>query len=164
MIYDNEQVRRKDRLLDEPQAIELLRTSEYGVLSMADDGQPYAIPLNYVWDGASSLYAHCAPEGRKLRVLEQNGKVSFCIVGGVHLLPSQFTTEYESLVLEGRASVVSDEEEKRRALRLLIEKLAPSELAVGDKYIEKSFHRTAVLRIDIRTWSGKRKKVHRTKE
>ena len=36
MKYVNETVRRQDRLMDEARAIELLSTSEYGVLSMVD--------------------------------------------------------------------------------------------------------------------------------
>ena len=100
MAFDNSNVRRQDRLLDEERAVALLRTAEWGVLSMCDtDGAPYGLPLNYVWDGASSLYIHCAPEGRKLRCLEHEQRVSFCIVGNVNLLPSKFTTEYESIVL-----------------------------------------------------------------
>ena len=62
MKYVNDTVRRQDRLMDEERAIELLRESEYGVLSMVDtDGSAYGVPLNYVWDGGQSIYIHCAP-------------------------------------------------------------------------------------------------------
>ena len=65
MKYVNETVRRQDRLLNEERALQLIRDSEYGVLSMvADDGGAYGLPLNYVWDGEHSLYIHCAPEER----------------------------------------------------------------------------------------------------
>lgn len=70
MKYNNDDVRRRDRLLSEQRATELIRIAEYGVLSMIDeDGQPYAIPVNHVWDGEDSLYIHCAPEGKKLRAI-----------------------------------------------------------------------------------------------
>ena len=43
MKYVNETVRRQDRLLNEERALQLIRDSEYGVLSMvADDGGAYA--------------------------------------------------------------------------------------------------------------------------
>ena len=49
MKYNNDDVRRRDRLLSEQRATELIRIAEYGVLSMIDeDGQPYAIPVNHV--------------------------------------------------------------------------------------------------------------------
>ena len=57
MKWDNSSVRRSDRLLDQSRALELLRTAEWGVLSMTDiDGSPYGVPLNYVWDGEAALY------------------------------------------------------------------------------------------------------------
>ena len=87
MTYDNDQVRRQDRLLDESSAMDLLRRAEWGVLSMRDaDGAPYGVPVNYVWDGNHSIYIHCAPEGRKLRCLDQDARVSFCVVGQVQWL------------------------------------------------------------------------------
>ena len=147
--------------MDEERAIELLRTSEFGVLSMADaDGTPYGIPVNYVWDGAESIYIHCAPEGRKLRIIARQSKVSFCLVGRVHLLPGQFTTEYESVVLTGVARTGLDEAERMKALHLLIDKLSPDFKEIGDKYAHKSFHRTEIIRVDFAEFSGKRKKVH----
>ena len=160
MTFDNSDVRRQDRLLDEEQAAALLRRAEWGVLSMCDaGGTPYGIPVNYVWDGDSALYIHCAPEGRKLRCLDQEPKVSFCIVGNVNLLPSKFTTEYESIVLTGLAVRHLDEKQRHHALELLLEKLSPDDKQVGMKYAEGSFHRVEIIRLDITSWSGKRKAV-----
>lgn len=160
MKYDNSEVRRQDRLLPLDRAEALLRGQEWGVLSVCGaDGAPYGLPLNYVWDGHRSLYVHCAPEGRKLRCLDHERRVSFCIVGNVNLLPAKFTTEYESVVLTGIAVRHLDDEEKRHALELLLEKLSPSDKAVGMQYAAASFHRVEILRLDIDSWSGKRKQV-----
>lgn len=161
MKYVNEKVRRQDRLMEESRARELIATAEYGVLSMVDEhGEAYGVPLNYVWDGKDSIFIHCAPEGRKLRALVRNPQVSFCIVGRVKLLPGQFTTEYESVVLKGTACVDFSPEERIDALHLLIDKLSPDFKAIGDKYAHKSFHRVQIIRIDFSEYSGKRKYVH----
>ena len=160
MNFDNSGVRRQDRLLDELQAFELLRTAEWGVLSMVDEsGMPYGLPLNYVWDGKQSLYIHCAPDGRKLCCLDHEARVSFCVMGRVNLLPAKFTTEYESIVLTGKAVRHLTDEEKRSALELLLGKLSPSDKNIGMKYAAASFHRVEVIRLDIDTWSGKCKRV-----
>ena len=144
----------------EERAVELLRISEYGVLSLADaGGLPYGIPVNYVWDGASSIYIHCAPEGRKLRCLAYCPAVSFCIVGSTRLAPEKFTTSYESIVLSCRAVVGLPQDERRRALAIFLEKYSPRHLETGLKYAEKSFHRTEIIRLDIVAMSGKCKKV-----
>ena len=160
MTYNNDEVRRRDRLLDESRALELLRTAEYAVLSMIDEqGKPYGIPISHIWDEGEHIYIHCAPEGKKLRALRAHSEVSLCIVGRVHLLPSKFTTEYESVILRGTAHIDLSEEERRHALHLLLEKLCPDDLELGKVYVEKSFHRTAIIRIDVESFSGKRKYV-----
>ena len=142
MKYTNDEVRRRDRLLDEARALELLRTAEYAVLSMIDEeGKPYGIPINHIWDEGERIYIHCAPQGKKLRALRAHSEVSLCIIGRVHLLPSKFTTEYESVILRGRAQLDLPAEE------------------LGQQYVEKSFHRTEIIRIDISELSGKRKYV-----
>jgi nitroimidazol reductase NimA-like FMN-containing flavoprotein (pyridoxamine 5'-phosphate oxidase superfamily) len=164
MKYVNDTVRRQDRLLDEERAKELLQTAEYGVLSMVEEnGYPYAVPINFVYNGDNSVYLHCAPEGKKLRAIAQHPEVSFCIVGRVNLLPKMFTTEYESVVLRGTAHIQLPEEERMKALEMLIDKLAPDYQEVGRKYAKGSFHRTEIIRIDFTEYSGKRKYVHLNK-
>lgn len=159
MIYDNSGVRRQDRLLTEAEARGLLAAGEYGVLSMCDGGEAYGIPVSYVWDGAESLYIHCAPEGRKLRCVAASPRVSFCVTGPTRVVPERFTTAYESVVTECEAHLGLPEAERMRALELIVAKYAPGLEAVGRKYAEKSFHRTQIIRLDIRTFSGKCKRV-----
>lgn len=162
MKYINETVRRQDRLLDEQRAQELLSSAEFGVLSMIDDDdQPYGIPVNFIWDGDDKIYIHCAPEGRKLRILSKHPKVSLCVVGNVHLMPKNFSTEYESVIVFGEAHTGLTPEERMHALRLLIDKLAPDYKAVGEKYVHASFARTEIIRMDATDYSGKCKKIQR---
>ena len=156
MKFDNSKVRRQDRLLDEARAREILATAEYGYLSMIDlDGKPYGVPVNFVWDGEDSIYIHCASEGKKIDILDPHDQVSFCVVGKVNLLPGQFTTEYESIILTGEATICTYDEERMHALELLIDKLSPMHKEIGMKYVKKSFYRTEIVRLD----SGKCKKV-----
>ena len=163
MKYDNSKIRRQDRLLDEARAREILASAHYGYLSMIDlDGKPYGVPLNFVWDSeglGDCIYFHCANDGRKLDIIECHEFVSFCVVGDVNLLPSQFTTEYESIILNGEATIITSDEERMYALELLLKKLSPNDMEVGMKYARKSFYRTELVRIDIETWSGKCKKI-----
>ena len=160
MIYDNSKVRRQDRLLEEKRAIELLQNSDYGVLSVTgSDGLPYAIPLNFVWNKESAVYVHCAETGKKIDALKKNPYVSFCIVGRVNLLPDKFTTEYESVIMQGKAELDIRDEEKTAAIELLLNKLSSAYITIGRKYAAKSFHRTRIIRIDFTQWSGKCKRV-----
>ena len=55
----------------------------------------------------------------------------------------------------GVVSVVSDDGERMRALSLIVEKYSPGYEEQGAVYARKSFARTVVLRLDIRSMTGK---------
>jgi nitroimidazol reductase NimA-like FMN-containing flavoprotein (pyridoxamine 5'-phosphate oxidase superfamily) len=160
MVYNNEKVRRQDRLLSETTARHILENGEYGVLSMlTEEGEAYGIPINYVWDGEQSIYLHCAKEGRKIRNIAFNKNVSFCVVGKTNVVSNKFTTGYESIVLNCKASVGLSPEERMNALGHIIDKYSPDDKETGMKYAQKSFEQTEIIRLDISDWSGKTKIV-----
>lgn len=160
MNYNNTKVRRQDRLLDEQNAIELLKIGEYGVLSMQDEENgAYGIPLNYAWDGDSSVYIHCAQEGKKLKCIEQSNSVSFCVVGKTNVLSDKFTTEFESIILKCKACIGLAAEERMKALEYILDKYSPEDKVIGMKYAEKSFAKTEVIKLEIIEFSGKCKSV-----
>lgn len=154
-------VRRKDRILEDSDIVWLLEKGEYGVLSMkAVNGYGYGIPINYVWSG-NKIYFHCAPAGFKLKNIRQDHRVSFCVVGRTQVLPEQFSTAYESVIVFGQLTDNLPEEERYRALDLLVAKYSPDEIELSKTYIAKSFRRTHILRLDIEHISGKCKKINR---
>lgn len=166
MKYEISKIRRKDRALDESSALELLTRAEYGVLSLADtssaaDGEPaaYGVPLDFVFDSIRGcIYFHCAKEGRKLECLRNSPIASFCIVGKTRILPEKFSTEYESVIAECRAVVVSDAPERAAALKMLVEKYSPAHTQKGLEYIAAAAQRAEVVRLEILEFSGKSRK------
>ena len=159
-LYEEEAIRRQDRLLAEDAAIDLLSNGEYGFLSMVDEsGDAYGLPINFAWDGRDSIYLHCAPEGRKLRALRSHSNVSFCVVGRTRVIPDKFTTGYESVVAACEAAVGLPDAERYHALELILDKYSPDDKEIGLKYAEKSFHRTEIIRLDIKSVSGKSKQI-----
>lgn len=156
MRYDNTMVRRQDRLLSEERASELLREGEYGVLAIASAQGGYGVPMNYAVD-EKSIYLHCAPDGHKLRAIEHDARVTFCVVGRVEVVPHEFTTQFESVIATGVARVVEADEERRIALRLILQKYASEHLEEGLRAIERSIARTAIIAIDVDNFSGKTK-------
>lgn len=147
-------MRKKNREVSQTETELLLQEGAYGVLATAGaNGQPYATPLSYVYRG-SALYFHCAHEGLKIDNLRANPAVSFCVVGQTKVLPSQFSTEYESAVVFGNANEVIGEE-KADALLWLIEKYSPEFVEKGRVYIANMIEETTVVRIDITRLSGK---------
>lgn len=160
MIFSNSEVRRQDRLMDESAARILLQNGEYGILSLCcEDSEVYGLPINYAWDGKESIYLHCAQEGRKLRCIDENPNVSFCVVGRTQVISDKFTTEYESIILSCLATKQLSKDIKMKALSLLLDKYSPMDKATGIEYAENSFDRTEIIRLEIRHWSGKWKKL-----
>ncbi|NVN91850.1 MAG: pyridoxamine 5'-phosphate oxidase family protein [Desulfuromonadales bacterium] len=148
------EMRRKDRELAGPEARMLLERGEYGILSTCGaDGQPYGIPLNYCLLN-DAIYFHCAVVGHKLDNITANNRVSFCVVGETEVLPEQFATRYESVVVSGKASEVFDGE-KQLALEGLLAKYSAPFRTKGLNYINAKGERTRVFRIALDAIHGK---------
>lgn len=155
MNYNNQPIRRQDRLLSETEATALLKNGEYGFLSLvSENNSGYGIPLSYAFE-EDKIYFHCAPEGEKLRALAQNNRVSFCVVGTTKVISNKFTTAYQSVLAKGTLHTGLSDEEKMHALELILDKYSPNDKVIGLKYAEKSFHRTEIMRLDIQSVSGK---------
>jgi len=150
-------MRRNARQLSSDQTIRILEKGNFGVLStVGADGQPYGVPLNYVFH-QGVIYFHCAKEGYKLMNLSQNPRVSFCVVEQSGLLPEQFSTDYVSAIVFGTARPIKGEE-KLNALRLLIKHLAPNYIQKGEDTISTQAELTVVIKIDVDLLSGKSRK------
>lgn len=148
------ELRRKDRKSTQEETAELLNRGEYGILSTVDkDGQPYGVPLSYVYRN-EAIYIHSALKGHKLDNINANPKVSFSVVGAVQLLAQQFTTNYESVVAFGTATEIEGDE-KNDALIGLIEKYSPEFMESGKKYIQSDNQITQVIKISLDHISGK---------
>lgn len=154
------EIRRKNRELTGERIQELLKSAEYGFLSLgtSENGYAYGIPINYAYDEESkSLYFHGAPDGQKTDEIRRNNKVSFCVVGKTQPIPEQFSTIYESVIVFGEASIIDSDEEKRKALRLLVVKYSGGFEDLGEKYMNKSWNRTLTFKIEVRHITAKAK-------
>lgn len=149
------EIRRQERVLDENRMQELLETGEYGVLSSTStDGYAYGVPLSFVRD-KDQIYFHCSMIGHKIDNISVNPLVSFCIVGETQILPSAFSTGYESVIVFGNMETVTTDEEKKKALRLIVKKYSPDFVKEGEAYIERAILKTNVLRLNIQRITGK---------
>ncbi len=71
-------MRRKRQALAPEACADILAQESHGVLALAGDDFPYAVPLSYIYtDGA--LYFHCAREGMKLELARRDSRASFCV-------------------------------------------------------------------------------------
>jgi uncharacterized protein len=161
------EVKRKDRSVqDEAWIRALLRRAATGVLATVDEGQPFVNINLFVFDEAvDAIYMHTAREGRTRKNVQGDERVCFGVSEMGRLLPADtaldMSVEYSSVVVFGRAGIITDPDQAERALQLLLDKYFPH-LKPGQHYrpiTPEELARTRVYRIEIDSWSGKRKKV-----
>lgn len=147
-------MRRKERQLNMSSAQIILSAGEYGVLSTVDnDGQPYGVPVNYVYYN-DAIYFHSAGQGHKIANLKDNPQVSFCVVAFSLVVPDSFSSDYESVILFGRAEEIFGED-KLEALHAIADRFSPHNKDRGNEMIIRLFSSTMVFKITIDELRGK---------
>ncbi len=147
-------MRKKSREMDASWALEVMDKAPYITVSMSDaDGMPYGIPLSLARTDEKTFYFHCAMEGKKLDILSMNPQVCLSAVSKckptVGPKDGSFTLEYHSAIAYGHAEIVTDDAEKREALRAICKRFLPSHMVAFDAALLRSMARTAVIRITL---------------
>lgn len=133
-------------------ALEVMRKAPYITVSFTRaDGTAYGVPLSLASKDDNVWYFHCAPEGDKLDAIAVNPEV--CLSAVTKCQPTvgpkdgTFTLQYRSAIAFGKAEIVTDDCEKVLALRLISQRFLPKHMAAFEEAVERSLHRTAVVRI-----------------
>ena len=148
-------MRRTEREITERQRIDdILHQATVVYLAMVEEGNPHVVPLNFGYDG-TALYLHSALEGRKIEILRRNPRVSFALHVDDAIIPGEvgcaWSARYRSVMGEGKVVFLETPEERRYALDTILGKFAAGPLA----YLADILARTAVLRVEITSISGK---------
>jgi len=150
------EMRRKKQLLSNEECIEILKSYATGIMAVnGDDGYPYTVPLNYVYEDGKILF-HCAKEGHKMDAIMRYDKVSFCVIELDKVVPEDFATDYRSVVAFGRARVLTEDHERRAVLEKLIDKYSAGYEEEGQKEIENDWNVVALVEIRIEHMTGKK--------
>ena len=85
-------MRRFNQQISLSESIEILEKGKTGVLAvLGDNGYPYAVPLNYVYENGK-IYFHCAKAGHKISAMQNCEKVSFCVIDKDDVSAEEITT------------------------------------------------------------------------
>ena len=155
----NSNPRRKDRIITDTEADEILDVGEYGVLgTIGADGAPYCVPLNYVRDGRT-LILHCTLSGHKIDNLRHENRVSFCVVEKAETVGEKFTTRYESVIVSGRVQWINEDTQKIDLLTKFVNRFAsddkPNSSETVRNFIDRHLKQTLVLVLQIEKITGK---------
>ena len=147
--------RQEKEILDKDIIESILVESDICRIAMVDGSEPYIVPLNYGYaDGV--IYMHSAPEGRKIGILTTNNRVCFEIEGFQKVVkkkePCNWTTKYRSLIGYGTVEIVTDIEDKKKGLDIIMYKYGHRGKS---EYMENLLCRVALLKLTVEKVTGK---------
>ncbi len=153
------QSRMKTHPLTKDQTDNLLARASVGcVATLNQDGSPYAVPVHFVYHD-NAIYLHGLPKGHKLDNMKADPRVCMtiyemdCLLMGSTEVPCDTNTVYESVVVFGRAVLLTHAEDKKRVLARIVEKYTPQ--LAGKVLPDNAVEGTAVIKIEIQTMTGK---------
>ena len=150
--------KRERQVTDSEQIVRILDTSKVLHLGLAVDNEPYVVPMNYGYtmeEGKLVLYLHSALKGKKLDMIRANSKVFFEIdcdrMPFEGRIPCQYGMVYSSIMGQGKAVLVEDVEEKKKAMSILMKSQTGKDFTFEDRLVSV----VAVIRIDVAEYTAK---------
>lgn len=161
------QVTRQDRAVNDDTWIAgFLQHAPMATIATVQSDQPFLSTMLFVLDETKrAIYFHTAQRGRLWENLKRSPRACLTATQMGRLLPAKtafnFSVEYQSVVVFGDAHLVNDPVDAERALQMILDKYF-AHLQPGRDYrsiTASELALTAVFRLDIEEWSGKRKAV-----
>jgi nitroimidazol reductase NimA-like FMN-containing flavoprotein (pyridoxamine 5'-phosphate oxidase superfamily) len=156
-------MRRSDReITDIEDKLGIIRRCKALRLALAEQNQPYIVPLNFGFeykDGLLTLYMHGAREGKKADILNRNKQVCFEMDLEHGLIPgkepAQYSFAYESVVGFGTAEILEKDDEKTYGLNLLMQHQTGEDREYA--YAPEQLKGTLVFRVRVSSFTAKRR-------
>lgn len=149
-------IRKKKNEISTEAAKQLLRSSRRGVLAVnGDNGYPYAIPINYLYDeDTQKIYFHGARAGHKVDALRACDKVCFTVYGNETVREEAWAPFMQSTVVFGRCHLLENGPEAMALLKKFAMKYYPEE-QLADEEIAHAGKAAQLFEIEIEHLSGK---------
>lgn len=134
---------------------EVLRTSRRGVLAMCGkDGQPYAVPLNFIYEDGK-IYFHGAKVGWKIDLMKENPRVSFNVIDDGTPVEGKRGLEFQSVTVFGTVREVEDREEALRRCHDLGMKYYPDDPDYVKEDVARNANNVRITELAIEGMTGK---------
>ena len=150
-------IRRETKMIGPEETKELLHTARYGTVAVnGDDGYPYAVPVNYLYDEENNrIFFHGSAAGHKADAVRADDRVCFTVIGEEEIIEEDWAPFTKSAVVFGRCRILEDREETIDLVKELARKYFPTEELVR-REAGASGSRVSVYVIEIEHISGKR--------
>jgi nitroimidazol reductase NimA-like FMN-containing flavoprotein (pyridoxamine 5'-phosphate oxidase superfamily) len=151
-------MRKTEKEITDPEEIKrILLGQRTATIAMCRNGEPYLVALTYAYSPErSSIFFHCAAEGKKLDFMKANPRIWGQVVEDGGYVKGQCDHYFRSVHFWGTAEMVAGSEEKKAALSLLIEKHETEHVKMKQKLLgDAKLDDVMVIRIKIDGMSGK---------
>jgi nitroimidazol reductase NimA-like FMN-containing flavoprotein (pyridoxamine 5'-phosphate oxidase superfamily) len=152
-------MRRKDKEITDKVVIEeILRQNEVGRLGTAVDGEPYIVPMNFAYI-SDKIFLHTHKDGKKIKDIQKNPRVCFEVDSGELVTgenPCDFSWEYKSAIVYGKARVLESQDERLKALRIISDKYSFGKGKLITPELVEKFGHLHLIEIKIDKMTGKR--------
>jgi uncharacterized protein len=138
------------------EALEMLDVATNGILAVdGDDGYPYAVPVSFAYNNGKIYFHSTSDNSHKIESIKKNSKVSFCVITQDKILPKEFNTLYRSVIIFGKARVLTDAKEIEQGIITIVKKYAGDYLDEGRAYMNTETGNFCVVEIEIEHITGK---------
>lgn len=155
-------MRRNDKeIVDKKVMISIIEKAMICRVGMCLHDQPYVIPMNFGYLD-NYIYLHSAKEGRKLDILRNNDKVCIEFDLDVELIRStlscQTSMKYKSVLIFGKAVILNEAEERKRALDLIMQHYENHDSRSLFHYSENILKKVMIIKVKVEEMTGKEAK------
>jgi uncharacterized protein len=165
-------VRRQNRAVQDDAWIEsFLERAAACVIGTAADDRAFLNPNTFIFDRPTrTIWFHTAGQGRTRSLIERSDLVTLCVFEMGRLLPgpvvTDFSVEYASVVVFGRATIIDDPARVRNVFNRQMLKYFPHLHAGRDykDFTDEEAAKATVYEMAIDRWSAKLHEADRDHE
>lgn len=141
---------------DRQEINEIIQACKTCFLAMSVNDLPYVLPMNFALEG-DTVILHSAQSGRMWKSLQKNPNVCINWTLGEELawqdvrVGCSYRVKSKSVIVEGKAGVIEDYDEKYRLLGLLMRQYSDREF----KFNKPAVINVGIIRVSIDKITGK---------
>ncbi len=151
--------KKRNEIINEAEKMALIKNGTYATIALCSENTPYIVTLSYGFDQENScLYFHCANKGDKLDYIRKNPEVCATIIKDNGYLLNKCDHDYQSLVIRGSLTIVSELQEKKHGLQVLLNHLEKDPLPIFERTIKNdtSYDGVTILKLYMSSIIGKK--------
>lgn len=117
---------------------EIIRRCPYCMVGLTDEeGNPYVVPMNFAYE-TGTIYLHSGPDGGKIEMARRHPQVCITFCEGHELvymhqqIACSYSMKSRSVICRGMVRFITEMEEKRRVLNLLMRQYTDNECRMAE--------------------------------